>query len=97
MNYDLQQCMLKLSQSDPSTLRRVRNLLDGREGQDVLLSKKAAAKLLGVSRATLWRMIKSNAIPTVDVFHGIRRIRMSDIEKIIASQSGRESGEHGNG
>jgi excisionase family DNA binding protein len=65
--------------------------------QDELLSKKAAAKVLGVSRATLWRMIKSDVIPAVDIFNGIQRIRASDVQRIIASQTNAECGGSDNG
>jgi predicted DNA-binding transcriptional regulator AlpA len=83
--------MLKLSQSNPSTLRRMRNFLDGHEDtQDALIPRKEAAKMLGVSRATFWRMTKSNAIPVVEIFSGIKRVRMSDIRRIIESQTSEE-------
>jgi predicted site-specific integrase-resolvase len=65
--------------------------------QDELLFKKAAARILGVSRATLWRMIKSDVIPAVDIFNGIQRIRASDVQRIIASQTDAKYGGSDNG
>ena len=86
MNSDLQYCMFKLSQASPDTLSRVKNVLDRKvDCSDSLITKKAAADALHVSRATFWRMLKTGILPVVTVFNGIQRIRLSDVQQLIAS------------
>ena len=46
----------------------------------LLLGMGSAAQLLGVSRATLWRLIRGGKIDKVEVRSGSFRIRRSDIE-----------------
>jgi excisionase family DNA binding protein len=48
----------------------------------LLLGMGAAAKYLGVSRATLWRMIQAGKIAKVELFPGSFRVRRADIEAI---------------
>jgi len=50
----------------------------------LLLGMGAGAKLLGVSRATFWRMIKAGRLTKVEVLPGSFRVRRSDIEAIGA-------------
>ena len=52
----------------------------------LLLGMTASAKLLGVSRATLWRMIKGGLLQKVEVLPGSFRIRRADLEAIAAGQ-----------
>ncbi len=85
MNNDLQYCIIKLSQAKPATLSRVKNLLDGYPENDVLITKKTAANMLNISRATMWRMLKTGTLSSVNVFNGIQRIRLSDVQRLIAS------------
>ena len=51
----------------------------------LLLGMGAAAKYLGVSRPTLWRMIQAGRVKKVELFPGSHRVRRDDIEE-LASQ-----------
>lgn len=86
MNDDLQYCIIKLSQADTQTLKQVRNTLEGKNiaAPDHLISQSAAAKMLGVSRTTFWRMLKNGIISVVSPFSNMVRIRMSDVQALIA-------------
>ncbi len=48
----------------------------------LLLGMSAGAKLLGVSRATLWRMIRAGRLDKVEVLPGSFRVRRADIEGV---------------
>jgi hypothetical protein len=52
----------------------------------LLLGMTASAKLLGVSRATLWRMIKRGMLEKVEVLPGSFRLRRIDLEAIAIGQ-----------
>lgn len=53
-------------------------------GEPLLLKMGEATKLLGLSRATLWRLIKSGRLEKVELYPGSYRIRKSDILALIA-------------
>jgi predicted DNA-binding transcriptional regulator AlpA len=46
----------------------------------------ASAQLLGVSRATLWRMIKGGLLQKIEVLPGSFRLRLADLEAIASGQ-----------
>lgn len=48
----------------------------------LLLMMGDAAELLGVSRATVWRMIKMGKLNRVEILPGTFRVRRADIEAI---------------
>ncbi len=50
----------------------------------LLLGMGAAAKLLGVSRATFWRVLQAGRIGKVELFPGSCRVRREDVE-VLAS------------
>ena len=52
----------------------------------MLLGMTPAAKLLGVSRATLWRIIKAGRLSKVEVLPGSFRIRRADLEALAAGK-----------
>ena len=52
--------------------------------QPLLLTMTAAAKLLGVSRVTLWRMVKDGDIRPVEITPNVFRIRRQDLNKIAS-------------
>jgi len=52
----------------------------------LLMGMSASAKLLGVSRATLWRMIKAGLLQKVEVLPDSFRLRRADLEAIAAGQ-----------
>lgn len=55
----------------------------GRKQQPLLLKLGDGAKLLGVSRATLWRMIKSGKIVPVEILPGTHRVSRADLEALV--------------
>jgi excisionase family DNA binding protein len=63
----------------------VRETIPERTGP-LLLGMTTSAKLLGVSRATLWRMIKGGLLQKVEVLPGSFRIRRADLESIVGGQ-----------
>jgi len=52
----------------------------------LLMGMTASAKLLGVSRATLWRMIKGGLLQKIEVLPGSFRVRRADLEAIAAGR-----------
>jgi predicted DNA-binding transcriptional regulator AlpA len=50
----------------------------------LLLGMTASAKLLGVSRATLWRIIKEGLLQKIEVLPGSFRLRRADLEDLAA-------------
>jgi predicted DNA-binding transcriptional regulator AlpA len=52
----------------------------------LLLGMTASAKLLGVSRATLWRMTKAGLLQKIELLPGSFRLRRVDLEAIAAGQ-----------
>jgi hypothetical protein len=60
------------------------------EADRLLVTQKAAANLLSVSRITIWRMTRDGALRPVEVLPGTWRYRLDEIEKIAGSE-GRSS------
>ena len=52
----------------------------------LLMGMTASAKLLGISRATLWRMIKAGVLQKIEVLPGSFRLRRADLEAIVGGQ-----------
>jgi hypothetical protein len=52
----------------------------------LLMGMTASAQLLGVSRATLWRMIKGGLLQKIEVLPGSFRLRRADLEAIASGQ-----------
>lgn len=50
----------------------------------LLLGPSKAAQLLGVSRSSLWRMIRTGRLPTVEILPGCRRVRRTDVEAVAS-------------
>ncbi|MEI7560602.1 MAG: helix-turn-helix domain-containing protein [Actinomycetes bacterium] len=48
----------------------------------LLLGMGAAARFLGVSRATLWRAVQAGAIEKVELYAGSYRMRRADLEEL---------------
>lgn len=85
--------MLKILQASPEMQAEIDRILEGKFPARVqmttgpmLLGMTPAAKLLGVSRATLWRMIKAGRLGKVEVLPGSFRVRRADIESIAAGK-----------
>jgi len=53
-----------------------------REKEPLLIGMGAGARLLGVSRATFWRMLRAKRLEKVEVLPGSYRVRRRDVEAI---------------
>ena len=66
----------------------LRDLIEGRAATrltadaPLLLNCKQAAKLLGISRVTLWRMTKAGYFLPVEILPGTSRYRYEEVEAI---------------
>ena len=49
----------------------------------LLLGMGDSAKLMGLSRATLWRMIRDGRLEKVEIYHNAFRLRRSDILALV--------------
>lgn len=54
----------------------------------LLLGMGQAARLLNVSRATLWRILQAGTIKKVELFPGSFRVRREDVEALAAGEFG---------
>ncbi len=54
----------------------------------LLLGMGQAARLLNVSRATLWRILQAGTIKRVELFPGSFRVRREDVEALAAGEFG---------
>lgn len=57
-----------------------------REPEERLLSQKQVGDLLGISRATIWRMCQTGGLKPVFSFSGSRKFRQSDILALMAGE-----------
>ena len=81
--------LLRFLQATPEQQTAIDRILDGRMEPaptapkgPLLLGMGAGAKLLGVSRATFWRMIKAGRLTKVEVLPGSFRVRRADVEAV---------------
>lgn len=61
----------------------------------LLLGMGAAARYLGVSRPTMWRMIRDGRLEKVEVLAGSFRMRRGDLDAYVAGNGVKGIGEHG--
>jgi excisionase family DNA binding protein len=87
--------LLKFLQASPDTQAEIDRILEGKVSARVatttgplLYGMTAAAKFLGLSRATLWRMIKAGRLEKVEVLPNSFRVRRADLEAIAAGKVG---------
>ena len=85
------QRLLRILQATPDVQAKIDRILEGRDDEQarpltgpLLLGMSASAKLLGISRATLWRMIQAGRLKRVEVLPGSYRLRRADLEAIAA-------------
>ncbi len=94
----------KLLNASPEQLRAIDEVLERRSIDPfpttqgpLLMGMSASAKFLGVSRATLWRMIRAGSPQKVEVLPGSFRLRRADLQAIAArrkpcrSEAGQDS------
>ena len=86
--------LLKFLQAPPETQAEIDRILEGKVQARVepttgplLYGMTPAAKFLGVSRATLWRMIKAGRLGKVEVLPGSFRVRRVDLEALAAGKA----------
>lgn len=79
--------MMKLLQAPPNVLAAVDNILlrgtlpEPAFTGPLLCKMTSGAEYLGVSRSTLWRIIRSGKITPVEIRRGTFRVRRYDLEK----------------
>jgi excisionase family DNA binding protein len=86
--------LLKLLQAPADVQAEVDRILDGNTkaksdaapSGPLLMGMGAGAKFLGVSRATLWRMIQAGRLKKVEVLPGSFRVRRADLEAIAVGR-----------
>lgn len=85
--------MLKMLQATPEQQAAIDRILEGKmeaprpaPSGPLLMMMGDAAKLLGVSRATVWRMIKVGKLDKVEILPGTCRVRRADIEAVAQSK-----------
>ena len=83
------QLLMRLLQATPQQQEVIAQILNGKTDLKtaaptgpLLLGMGAGAKFLGVSRATLWRMVKLGKLEKVELLPGSFRIRRADLESI---------------
>ena len=80
----------------PESKSRALLILQGKEPipdpapatRPLLMGMTESAKLLGVSRATLWRMVKDGRLTKVEIYHNAFRLRREDILALVNGKEG---------
>ena len=87
--------LLKFLQAPPEAQEAIDRILEGRipakaeaATGPLLCGMSPAAKYLGVSRATLWRMIKIGRIGRVEVLPNSFRVRRAELEALASAEGG---------
>ena len=85
--------LMRFLQATPEQQKCIDEILDGRipsapiaASGPLLLGMGAGAKFLGVSRPTLWRMIRAGKLTKVEVLAGSFRLRRADLELLAAGK-----------
>jgi predicted DNA-binding transcriptional regulator AlpA len=86
--------LIKFLQAPPDVLAQIDCILDGKRPTKVgttangplLMGMGEGARLLGVSRATLWRRIKLGLLERIEILPGSFRVRRADLEAIAAGR-----------
>ena len=57
----------------------------------LLLNMSEAARFVGISRTSLWRLVKAGRLPRIEVLPGSYRVRREDVETLAGYRSGKSS------
>jgi excisionase family DNA binding protein len=87
-----EQIILSVFTADDRAKVRALDILQGKEIKQalrgpLLLGMGEAAELLGVSRATLWRMVKEGRLEKVEIYYNAYRLRLSDIYDLVEGKT----------
>jgi predicted DNA-binding transcriptional regulator AlpA len=90
---NIEERLKRLFEASPEQIGAIDVILEGKIQKSpmatlgpLLMGMSASAKLLGVSRATLWRMTKAGLLQKIEVLPGSFRLRRADLEAIAAGQ-----------
>ncbi len=88
--------LMRFLQATPEQSAAIDRILEGRVAPQpaapapssgpLLLGMGAGAKLLGVSRATFWRIINAGKLAKVEVLPGSFRVRRADVEALAGGR-----------
>jgi excisionase family DNA binding protein len=74
----------------PDVLKRIDRILSGEptegttdHGDRRLLSIQQAAQVLGVSRTTVWRLLRAGRLPVIELRPGSRRVPSAAITELV--------------
>ena len=80
--------LMRFLQAKPEQLAAIDRILDGKASPaestvtgPLLMGMTQAAKFLGVSRATLWRIISDGKLAKIEIRPGSFRVRRTDLEQ----------------
>ena len=80
----------KLIVATPDKLAMIDGVLDGKVSHEPVSVKlytlSAAARKTGMSRATIWRMVKAGTLRTVNIRENARRIAESELVRIARGE-----------
>src|ERR1035441_2255859 len=87
--------LLRFLQATPEQQAMVDRILEGKveaapaaPSGPLLVGMGAGARLLGVSRATLWRMIRAGRLDKVEVLPGSFRVRRGGLGGVARGEAG---------
>ena len=95
--------LLKILQAPPEIQSEIDRILEGRPPAQqsepptgpLLMGMSAAAKFVGVSRATLWRVCRAGRLKKVELFPGSFRLRRADLLALAAGVAGSQTQDDG--
>ena len=92
---DIEKRLLKIIAASAEQLAAIDGILDGKAAASpeppkgpLLMMIKDAAALLGVHRATIWRLLRAGRLEPVELL-GAVRVRRVDVEAIASGQQKR--------
>lgn len=85
-----QDFLLKVLSATPLQKQAIEQVLQGKTSEPptsrsgpLLLGMGAGARFLGVSRPTLWRMIKAGVVARVEILPGSFRVSRAELEGLL--------------